>query len=60
LGLVAAATNHLWPAVGQISLGIALYFGLYVFGIYLRSTMKAPAWTPTAPAAPAPPGPEAS
>ena len=31
-------------------LGIGLYFGLYVFGIYLRSTVKAPAWT----AAPAP------
>lgn len=55
LGLIAAATNHLWPAVGQISLGIALYFGLYIFGIYLRSTMKSPAWTTPAPATPAEP-----
>ena len=49
LGLTAAAMNGMWPAFGQIALGIGLYFGLYIFGIYLRSTMKAPAWTPAAP-----------
>jgi hypothetical protein len=51
--LIAAAMNHMWVAVGSVALGIALYFGLYVFGIYLRSTMKQPAWT-----APVPPMPE--
>jgi hypothetical protein len=54
LALIAAAMHHMWIAVGSISLGIALYFGLYVLGIYLRSTVKAPAWT-----APAPPASEA-
>jgi uncharacterized membrane protein len=49
LGLTAAAINHIWPAVEQIAIGIALYFLLYIFGIYLRSTMKSAGWnTPTA------------
>jgi hypothetical protein len=56
LALTAAAVNAMWPVVGELALGIGLYFGLYVFGIYLRSTVKAPAWTP---ATQAPPGPEA-
>jgi len=54
LALIAAAMNHMWGADGRIALDIALYFGLYVFGIYLRSTMKAPAWT-----SPVPPTPKA-
>jgi len=53
LALVATMMSSMWPQVGLISLGIALYFGLYVFGIYLRSTMKTPAWT-----SPLPPAPE--
>jgi hypothetical protein len=57
LALIAAAMHSLWPIVRELGLGIGLYFGLYVFGIYLRSTMKGPAWTA---AEPAPPGPEAS
>jgi hypothetical protein len=52
LGLAAAAMNGLWFDVGRLALGIGLYFGLYVLGIYLRSTVKAPAWT--APAEPPP------
>jgi hypothetical protein len=46
LGLIAATMHSVWRAVGEIGLGIGLYFGLYVFGIYLRSTVKAPAWEP--------------
>jgi hypothetical protein len=49
LALIAAGMNHMWVAVGSIAMGIALYFGLYVFGIYLRSTMKAPTWTAPVP-----------
>jgi len=52
LALIAASMNSMWVAAGSIGLGIALYFGLYVFGIYLRSTMKAPAWTSPIPPAP--------
>ena len=51
LGLVAAGLNGLWPTVGALSLGILLYFGLYVFGIYLRSTIKSPPWTAPVPPA---------
>lgn len=53
LALIAAGLNGMWVAVGSIALGTALYFGLYVFGIYLRSTIKTPAWT-ASPPAPAP------
>jgi hypothetical protein len=60
LGLAAAAMNQLWAAVGQISLGIALYFGLYILGIYLRSTMKIQAWTPSTATPPAPENPDPS
>ena len=53
LAWIAAAMHGMWGAVGWISLGMALYFGLYVLGIYLRSTVKVPSWT-----APVPPTPE--
>jgi hypothetical protein len=49
LALIAAGLHHMWAADGRIALDIALYFGLYVFGIYLRSTVKTPLWTSTAP-----------
>jgi hypothetical protein len=53
LAWIAAAMHGMWSDVGLISLGMALYFGLYVLGIYLRSTVKVPAWT-----SPVPPTPE--
>jgi hypothetical protein len=54
LAWTAAALNGAWGSVGWISLGLVLYLGFYVLGIYLRSTVKAPAWT-----APISPTPEA-
>lgn len=54
LALIAGTMNRVWLDVGHIALGVALYFGLYVFGIYLRSTMKTPAWTPAVPPTPEP------
>ncbi len=49
---LTAGIHHMWVDMGEIAKDIGLYFGLYVFGIYLRSTMKTPLWTSPAPAPP--------
>jgi hypothetical protein len=54
LAVIATASHGLWSMTGWISVEIALYLGLYVLGIYLRSTIKSPPWTAPAPPAPAP------